>query len=441
MTTTSDLMQDVYANFIGAYAGQTAQGNIIVAFEPLGIMPGLDPSAPGVAAAALEFLSVNADWLPDLSSGSYDPTGRTISGTYNLIVNASSPAVGVDATTFNLLKSSANEMMENGKAGSQLGAYTYFPTFASPANWFDTTVQTNWTSYSYVAGKPAPTPTPTLTPIAHPPYRMLLAPTWRLTANAVPVTLAPPPPPSPPAPAPNAVHAMIMRSPSFMVRERIYPAVLQIHPAQAAASLVINNAGPTPALQPEFTITFDYCLMQLRRPWMSGDFLASGNWYIAGAHSGDYACGPIVATSAGSTPAPTATPASGTATSTPAATISTPAPPAPTPPAAPFSWAPVACIAIKNLVIDAGGGALDPSVMTSATAFGPFAFRPQPGTSDKLSNPGVQIVAWVCQAQPLLPPQSDPALLPPPPPSASQTAETIISTAAGVLGGLLGKGG
>lgn len=432
-------MQDVYANFLGAYAGQTAQGNIIVAFEPLGIMPGLDPTAPGAAAAALEFLSVNADWVPDLSSGSYNATGRTISGTYNLIVNASSPAAGVDQTTFNLLKSSANEMMENGKAGSQLGAYTYFPAFASPANWFDTTVQTNWTSYSYVAGKPAATPTPTPAPIAHPPYRMLMAPTWRLMANAAPVTVAQkPPPPPPPAPAPNAAHAMIMRSPMFMARERINPAMLQIHPEPAAASLVINNAGPTPALQPQFTITFDYCLMELRRPWMSGDFLASANWYIAGAHAGDYASGPVAATSAVSAPAPIATPASGTATSAPAAN-STPAPPAPTPPAAPFSWAPVACIAIKSLVIDAGGGALDPSVTTSATAFGPFAFRPQPGTSDKLSNPGVQIVAWICRAQPLLPPMTDPALVPPPPPSATQTAETVVSTAANIIGSLLGK--
>ena len=41
MATSVDLMNDVYANFLAAYAQQTAAGNVVVSFEPLGLMPGL----------------------------------------------------------------------------------------------------------------------------------------------------------------------------------------------------------------------------------------------------------------------------------------------------------------------------------------------------------------------------------------------------------------
>ena len=33
MASTTDLMQNVYANFLGAYAKEAAQGTVVVAFD------------------------------------------------------------------------------------------------------------------------------------------------------------------------------------------------------------------------------------------------------------------------------------------------------------------------------------------------------------------------------------------------------------------------
>ena len=77
---------------------------------------------------------------------------------------------------------------------------------------------------------------------------------------------------------------------------------------------------------------------------------------------------------------------------------------------------------------------MDPSVTASATAFGPFALRTSAGSSNSLTNAGIQIVAWICAAQPQLPPATDPALIPP---TAEETAVGVVSAAVGILGGLL----
>lgn len=112
----------------------------------------------------------------------------------------------------------------------------------------------------------------------------------------------------------------------------------------------------------------------------------------------------------------------------------------------------MACIAVRNLVINAGGGAIDPTVASSATALGPFRVAPSASGVDSLRNPGIQIIAWICNAQPQLPPATDPALIPPapatpspapqppPPDTSTQAAEVAaIGLAANVLGGLLNR--
>jgi hypothetical protein len=165
--------------------------------------------------------------------------------------------------------------------------------------------------------------------------------------------------------------------------------------------LVLNNSGDQPVLQPQFSMSFAYCIVQLDRHWYSGDLLADNHWYIPGQHAGDYASGPAPAT-----PAPTA------ATETHAAGNT-----------GFLSWIPVAFVAIKDVSVKLTGGNLDPAVTQSVTAFGPFSFAPGSSVSG-LSNPGIEIVAWICTAQPVLPPQSDPTLL------VSSTPASSVSTPA-----------
>jgi hypothetical protein len=216
--------------------------------------------------------------------------------------------------------------------------------------------------------------------------------------------------------------------PQIVLRPRP-PAPAPAPSTPAPSPLVANNDGAAPILHPFFNIAFEYCVVQLRRPWKSGDFLASGGWFVPGARIGDYASGPV-----GVEP-PTAAPTPGSS-----------APPAET---GPFAWVPVACIAVRNLVINAGGGSIDPTVASSATALGPFRVASSASGVDSLRNPGIQIIAWICNAQPLLPPATDPALIPPavspaPPPTpqdtVTQAAEVAaIGVAANLLGGLLNR--
>jgi len=125
---------------------------------------------------------------------------------------------------------------------------------------------------------------------------------------------------------------------------------------------------------PKFTMSFDYCLVRLRRLWFSGDLLATLGWYVPGARAGDYASGP---------PANTG----------------------------PFAAIPTAFIAVKNLVIAASWSDSDVAARANAASFGPFSLLGS-HTDDKNSvrNPGIQIIAWICGVQPQLPPDTDPSL-------------------------------
>lgn len=406
MATSVDLMNDVYANFLAAYAGQTAAGNVIVSFEPLGLMPGLDPAAPAALAAATEFLSTNADALPDLTSGSYIATGRTVSGTYDVLLNGAQPNASIDVDAFNTLKANALESSDTAAIGSLEGPFKFFPAYAAPANWYDPSVNSNWTSYAFkTAPATAPASPPAPPPPQSPPIARFTPQPWRLMVAAPGASqAAAAPPPTPVAVNPRFATMRFVAQNQMMV---------PFHPV-AVQPIVVDNSSPVPVLQPSLAITFDYCIIQLRRPWLSGDFLAAAGWYLNGAHAGDYAIGLIEPGAAA--------PAANTAPNAP--------PPAP----APFSWLPVACIAIRNLVISTTGGEMDPSVTASATAFGPFALRTSAGSSNSLTNAGIQIVAWICAAQPQLPPATDPALIPP---TAEETAVGVVSAAVGILGGLL----
>jgi hypothetical protein len=444
--STTDLMQNVYANFLGAYSGGAASNDAVLAFEPLGLMPGIDPAAPGAASTALEYMSSVANALPDLSGGVFTATERTVAGAYLQILDPAQPLDPSAAAGFSAIKAAAMEAYQNGAQGSLLGPYTYYPAFAAPANWYDPAVQNNWTSYAYSAGSPPPP--------ANPRFRMMnTSAQWRITTSAPPTQQPPatqsvqsfmampatqpqtrfaPRPVPHPAPQPAGQPQTHFTPPSGFVRPSPAQTVLRVPPAPTASPsaaparppLVVNNDGAAPTLHPFFNIAFEYCVVQLRRPWKSGDFLASSGWFVPGAHVGDFASGPVGARQA-----------------TAALTPGSAAPPAET---GSFAWIPVACIAVRNLVINAGGGAIDPTVGASATALGPFRVAPSASGVDSLRNPGIQIIAWICNAQPLLPPASDPALIPPaslvPQDTSTKAAEAAaIDVAAGILGGLLNR--
>lgn len=408
MATALDLMSDVYANFLSAYGGQV--GSVTLAFEPLGLMPGIDPASSGAADAALELVSTNADALPDLSSGAYVATGRTLSGTYAIILNGAQAAPGVDTEGFNRLKAQALEVLDNGQLGSLQGPFRYYPSYASPANWYDPAATANWSSYSFSTPSPAansstsPPPPP---PVFHP--AILRMQPWQLRAvavqspTAVPVsqTVAP------------AAHAVPLAAQAHPIGPMFATRLQTTHFTPVAAPPPPTPApAPPPPADPQLSISFDYCVIRLNRPWLDGDFLASGGWFLAGAHAGDYAPGAAAAAPSSTTSSSSQTP----------------------PSQPPMAWAPVAAIAVKNVAIRSNVVA----GQTGVSTFGPFSLHAASPGGDSLSNPGIQIIAWICAAQPRLPPVGDPALTPP---TEAQTVAGIAGVAVDLLGGLLGQGG
>ncbi len=385
-----------------------------------------------------------ADSLPDISTGVYERTMRTISVTYADMLSVSQPSSANATPTFNAVKASANEAFENSSLGSVNGPSTYKPAYAAPANWYDTSQQTNWLHYSYSTGTPPPPPPPPPAggTVYRPPVRMVAQATpWRLTM-ATPTT----------TPEPVAVTAQpVQMRAATLSAASVSPQVQAsaAHPVVAQQRVFENerwlpphvSPGPTPVplpqpvLQPQFSMSFDYCIVGLSRPWFSGDFLASPGWYVPGAHQGDYSSGPLATadTSAvGTTPVASSTaPATGTQSAAPQAGTQPPSPGA-------FSVIPTAFIAVKNLTINAVGIASQAPGSQPVAAFGPFSLLHASASADSLSDNGIQLIAWICSSQPILPPDTDPALIPPPP--ANQTAN-VVQTAVNVLENLFGSGG
>jgi hypothetical protein len=135
---------------------------------------------------------------------------------------------------------------------------------------------------------------------------------------------------------------------------------------------VVQNATPQPTQSDGLSMSFDYCIVRLDRPWLSMDFLGSPGWYVTGV--------PAAGLSNGSD-------LSGTY---------------------PFCAIPTALVAIKSLTVSANWSGGDKTAAQSAVAVGVFSLAGSQFDGQTLSCPGIQIVAWVCTPTPLLPPNSPP---------------------------------
>jgi hypothetical protein len=133
-----------------------------------------------------------------------------------------------------------------------------------------------------------------------------------------------------------------------------------------------QNATPQATQSDGVSMSFDYCIVRLNRPWLSMDFLGSPGWYVPGVPAGGLSNGSDL---------------SGTY---------------------PFCAIPTAFVAIKNLTVSANWSDADKTAAQSAVAVGAFSLAGRQFDGQTLSCPGIQIVAWVCTPTPLLPPNSPP---------------------------------
>lgn len=118
-------------------------------------------------------------------------------------------------------------------------------------------------------------------------------------------------------------------------------------------------------------ISFDFCVVTVQRPWYMPAFIDDKTWFIPHTEKGQL-------TSKEQT-------------------------------AVKFTAIPVGFVAVKNLSLEANWSREDVERSKNATDFGPFKVSSQI-INNKLSHDGIQIIGWLLQRMPELPPVSDPSL-------------------------------
>ena len=137
---------------------------------------------------------------------------------------------------------------------------------------------------------------------------------------------------------------------------------------------IIRNTTPQPIISNSIQLTFEYCLVNVNRPWFSEAFLALQGWDVPGYAAGSFSTG-------------TATENTGF-----------------------FPAMPVAFLAVKDVQITANWTNDEFNVSQQSAAFGPFSLigRTVDSTSASLSSKGTLIIGWICQIMAQLPPSSSP---------------------------------
>lgn len=293
-------------------------------------------------------------------------------------------------STFGLLKKDAQSRWEETKFASSDGTMPGFrPSFPAPPSWYDKTQTGIWTTQSFNITDPTPPP-PT-----GPPNQL-----WRLKLDDVamqnvltqaapgvvvrdhrtlsPATHVAMAPAAARAAFSPAAHVAVATAPTHVVVEpqaglavryaQIYRG-LNVTDRLAVNQAVASSAPTRPATTNSIAISFDYCLVQISRPWMLDAFLQDRSWYVPGTVKGSLTSG---------------TGGTGALTSLP-----------------------IALVAIKNLAIQAQWTADDLAAAQNARDFGPF--KVDAVVDNKVSHAGIQVIGWILQAMPSLPPNDPPA--------------------------------
>jgi hypothetical protein len=134
-----------------------------------------------------------------------------------------------------------------------------------------------------------------------------------------------------------------------------------------AAQLIDGSAPTRPAEVSSLNVAFDYCVINVRRPWYGGAFVSDSSWYVPNA-----AKGTLTASGANAMP-----------------------------------LMPIGFVAIRNLTIASDWSAVDMDTASMATRFGPFNISSSI-SNDVLSHEGLQIIGWIVQRMPTAPPNDPP---------------------------------
>jgi hypothetical protein len=453
--SNTNLMERIYDLLSEVYTS-TAGSSAFLAFEKMGvpISPGMFKLAPTDTAfspaLAVERVSEIANAVPTVHGDSVERSSRSLDDMVEMLLLQASPLSADQLASFGATRSAASRNFDN-TLRSLEGAFQYHPVYATPVDWYDPAAGGNWTTHTIgqqqtqTQAPPSPTPTPRAVQVSTANWRVL--PAAMQPALAQPVSQAHPlvmttvvnaAAPAPamrvqPASAPASARVMMTSAavrpvsgatvtayrptalytatPAAAPRPATsYAAAQMYRPMMAAQVSAQLSAGATtrPVTTNSIEISFEHCVVTLARHWFPEVFLLTKNWFLPGYAAGSFSDGkdagdagllPLVATG---------------------------------------------FVAVRNLRISANWSADEQVAVQGSAAFGPFSLigRSYDAASGTLTCPGMQIIGWFLETQPILPPASDPALAPPAPsatdaassgsaPPISSSPTTTASTSSG----------
>jgi hypothetical protein len=397
---TSELHDAVAARFDGLPGAAANSMRLLFAAVGRPVDP-LQFTLPSTSAT-LEVTSTFVDCIP-APGIAFTPRAGSFSDSYDSLLDAAEPVDGLPEAVSETVAgqlAAARRRFDNSQVARFSAPILYAPTQQDPVRWFDP-AGTHWTrlSVSEQSGPPPPSQTPPFIPESPPPpwefkvprkaesldawmrelperrgiplaarERALLA-DGEIRVNAIR-------PSREPVMAPGASREL-QALPRGRALERD-GLVLQRHLAEGVRVLgrpeiletLVQECAPVPTTSTSFALDLDYCLVTLQRHWLRTDWLESDEWYVPGYESGEVSAGdPTVADQQ-------------------------------------LAAFPVAFVAVKNVVVRANWSATDGSSVSKAAGLGPFVMASAgfTGETGTLTIPGVQVIAWLCQVPPQLPP-------------------------------------
>lgn len=415
------------AEVSGAHADVAKAGEPFLAFGSIGaaLTPEMFALRDGTASTALvtEQFSGLANLLPDLDGTTITSPGLlSADGAYGALLVQAQPLTAADMAALGAIKDPAERAFAEAAEEPLIrGGVAYRPALPLPPDWPLPSAATAWSSYSY---KTAESTTVTAPPPAPGGIRPKADWRWRVAPPAlaetvkavgrVATTVAPRPAPPPTAamqariavlraPLAQLARPAVAAAPALGAAARVAPArlmagtLLAQRPALARPvatqsppilaevvrsqvllqqlQTVREQSQPQAVTAASMELSFRYCLVTARRPWMSSAFLTARNWYIPRMRAGEIASGTGLGEGS-------------------------------------FEVMPTAALCVRDLRITAAWSAEERAALPAMTKFGPFSLIGSDLESQTASLlcPGIQIIGWVMEPMPMLPPNSDPAL-------------------------------
>ena len=408
----------------GTQADVAKAGQPFLAFSNIGtpITPEMFKLQDGSASVALveEQFSGLANLLPELDGTSIASSGLlSADGAYSAMLAQAQPMTAEDLPNLGAIKGPAELAFDQAsKLPLIYGGIEYRPALPIPPDWSLPSGSAAWAAYNFTTEQTTSVtpPSPPLIGVPRPntPWRWRVAPpTLMATVRSID-TVATNMPSSPRAAMPAVEGVATARTPLILARPAPATMALVSRSVSAArvmtdvrvAERVIKPAQALPAtlqpalvrvmrpqvLQEQFQevraqsqpqavtstsmeLSFHYCLVATRRPWISSAFLTARNWFIPRMRAGEIASGTGLGQGF-------------------------------------FEVMPTAALCVRDLTIKAVWSAEERAVLPALTKFGPFSLIGSvlDTTSTSLVCPGIQIIGWVMEPMPKLPPNSDPSL-------------------------------